>query len=198
MTLAFLMLPLTVFAGSIKGKLGFTVQGGFVAPGDSKSVNGAGLNYEPTLKSDTGFALGGNIIYGITDNFCAELSVIYNKFDFNINNGNNTAQGEFTDFSLGGQYRFLPGERFVPYVGGGIDFFYNDFDPVPDERLHNDNSIGGHLQAGMDFFLTQAIAFNIELRGAIASEADIMRNGVVIVNYDPSNLSGLLGIRFFY
>ncbi len=196
-TFALVLLPITVFADSIKDKFGFTVQGGFTAPTDSKSVNGAGLNYEPTLKSDVGYAIGGGIIFGLTDNLCSEISAIYNRFDFNSGNGT-TAVGEFTDFSLGVQYRFMPGSRFVPYVGAGLDFFYNDFDPVPDERLHNDNSFGGHLQAGMDYFLTRTLALNVELRGAIATEADISRNGVLIVKYDPSNLSGLIGIRFFY
>ena len=144
-----------------------------------------------------GAAIGGGIIFGLTDNLCSEISAIYNRFDFNSGNGT-TAVGEFTDFSLGAQYRFMPGSRFVPYVGAGLDFFYNDFDPVPDERLHNDNSFGGHLQAGMDYFLTRTLALNVELRGAIATEADISRNGVLIVKYDPSNLSGLIGIRFFY
>lgn len=42
---------------------------------------------------------------------------------------------EFT-VTVGAQYRFMPHGTAVPYLGAGLDLFYNDFDPVPDESLY--------------------------------------------------------------
>jgi outer membrane protein len=183
-------------ADSIAGKLGVSVRGGFTVPADSELSDGT------KIETDTGWNVGGGIIYGINNNFAAALDVIYSETDAKAT-GIDIGVGKTTDISLGVQYRFMPQNALVPYVGAGIDVLVNDFSPnsnllVP-SSLDTDTTFGGHVSAGIDYFITSKVALNAELRGVLSTEADVKDNtGLVGAKYDPSNFSGLFGVRVFF
>ena len=61
-----------------------------------------------------------------------------------------------------------------------------------------DAAFGGFAKVGLDFFVTPKIALNAEFKGTLATEQDVKQNGVAGIKYDPSNFSGLFGVRFFF
>lgn len=190
-------------AESIKGKHGVTARGGFLIPADSK------LDVGEKLDADTGFAVGGGVIYGISDNLAAELDVTYSKYDLYLNSlGVKTKyfEVETHTVSLGAQYRFLPEGSIVPYIGAGVDLLINEttdeISPAlgfPAEEYDTELSYGGHLSVGADIFITSQVAFTAEFKGILATEADVERDdGARIVKLDPSGVSGLFGFRYFF
>lgn len=192
-------------ADSIKGKIGITGRGGFLVPAESKFTAEAGVpaGVSNKIDSDTTYAFGGGFIFGLTDNIAAELDVTYSKADAEFI-GVKFAENESINTSVGLQYRFMPSSKFVPYIGAGVDLLINDVEyvgvvagaPAPDV----DTTVGGHLSIGMDLFLTSQIALNAEFKGVLAAEADVKDkpSNIVGAKYDPSSVSGLFGIRFFF
>ena len=193
---ALLLISNAAMADSIAGKLGVSVRGGFTVPADSEFSDGT------KIETDTGWNVGGGIIYGINNNFAAALDVIYSETDAKAE-GIDIGVGKTTDISLGVQYRFMPQNTLVPYVGAGIDVLVNDFSPnsnplIP-SSLDTDTTFGGHLNAGIDYFVAKNVALNAELRGVLSTEADVKDSiGFAGAKYDPSNFSGLFGVRVFF
>ncbi|MFA5322149.1 MAG: hypothetical protein WC373_05690 [Smithella sp.] len=58
----------------------------------------------------------------------------------------------------------------------------------------------GYLSAGVDYFITPNIALNAEIRGLLSTKGDITtdEDDFVAAEYNPSNISGFVGIRFFF
>lgn len=190
----------SAMAESIKGKHGVTVRGGFLVPADSK------LDVGERLEADTGFAVGVGVLYGISDNVAAEVDVTYSDYDSNGGGFDPYFEVKTHDVSVGAQYRFMPENTVVPYVGAGVDLLVNETTDTaspqvgwPAEKYDTDLSFGGHLSVGADIFLTKQIAFTAEFKGLLATEADVKRSdGTKIATIDPSNVSGLFGFRFFF
>ena len=193
---ALLLMANSAMADSIAGKFGVSLRGGFTVPTDSELVGG------PKIEPDTGWNVGGGFIYGITDTLAADLDVIYNQSDAKIT-GIDVGTGKTADISLGLQYRFMPRNILVPYVGAGVDVLVNNFTGNSNlgapSTLDVDTTFGGHLSAGLDYFITRNFALNAEFRGVLSTEGDVKDNtGFVGAKYDPSNFSGLFGVRFFF
>jgi outer membrane protein len=139
-----------------------------------------------------GFIGGGGFIYGITDNFAAELDITHATFGTDINTDFDT-----TNISMGVQYRFLnlPVKQLVPYAGGGLDILVNG----ASNGLDVETVAGVHVKAGVDYFLMRQLALTSEIKGVIASNADIKTSGSVKVGeYDPNNFSMTFGVRYFF
>jgi outer membrane protein len=183
-------------AQSIAGKFGVSARGGFIIPSDDELV-GAGSRIE----TQVGWAAGGGLIYGITDNIAAEAEVTYSQFNGKLF-GIDVGTGKTTDIALGAQYRFMPQKALVPYVGVGIDFILNSFDNNPvlsPGQLDVDWSFGGYLKTGVDYFITPQVALNAEFKGVICTTADVKDfKGYVGAKFDPSNISGLFGVKLFF
>jgi outer membrane protein OmpA-like peptidoglycan-associated protein len=126
------------------------------------------------------------------------------NLDFDI------GKAKTVDFALGAQWRFMPKSRFVPYVGAGVDVMWNHlslddntFVFVNGLEADVDPTFGGHLSAGADFFITPNIALNAEIRGLLSTKGDITFQApgspeFEVAEYNPSNISAFLGIRFFF
>ena len=181
-----LLLTSTCWAESIKGRLGLTGKVGAIVPVRDSDIKG--VNFE----TDAGFAGGGGLIYGFTDNLAAEFDVTHApSLDANIA-GTKAGEAQFTDISLGLQFRIMPGQRLVPYVGAGGDAIKGDI-----ENSTLDWTYGGHVNAGVDVFLNKSIALNLDLRGVFAAKSDIKQNGVTVGKFDPMSFVGTVGIRLF-
>ena len=177
----------TAMADSIKGRLGVTGKIGFLVPADNDSdfFNN---------KTDTGFVGGASLIYGLDDHFAAELEVSRTAF------GSETGDFGITDVSLGGQYRFaLTNHQLVPYVGVGLDILVSDYDPNDGSSRNVDTTVGAHLSAGADYFIAKQLALTAEAKVVAAPNTSITDDfGDHRGNFDPSSVSGTVGIRYFF
>jgi outer membrane protein len=178
----------TAMADSIKGKLGVTGRIGFLVPADNTAEN---LNN----KTDTGFIAGAGLIYGIDDHFAAELDVTRTSF------GSDTGDFGITNVSLGAQYRFaLQQRQFVPYIGAGLDILVSDYDENGGARSDVDTTVGVHISGGVDYFLQKNLALTAEAKLVAAPDTSITdrKSGDHVGNFDPSNFSTTVGIRYFF
>ena len=197
-------------ADSIAGKWGITGRIGTTYVYESEfsgaAVSGWGVNKD--IPAGWGFAGGAGLMYGFTDNVAGYFDVTYDQFNIKASP---KGQGEQTvgtvkmiDFTVGAQWRFMPKKAFVPYIGAGLDLMINRFgfdDAYSDgSDMEADNTYGGHLS--FDYFLTPNIALNAEIRGVYGTKGNIIRKypgeqDVVALDYNPTNISGFVGIRFF-
>lgn len=203
----------TAMADSIAGKIGISAQGGasyiFNSEFTDQAIANTTINKE--IKPDLGYAAGGGIIYGITDNLAVNFNVIYFQADARVGSYPLEAilgRGKSIDFALGAQWRFLPKSQFVPYVEAGVDVLLNRFDTSEfvgqmlggaNTNLDVDTTYGGHLSVGGDFFFNPHVALNAEIRGLYSTEGNVkISNSFVVAKYNPSNISAFLGIKFFF
>lgn len=181
------LLTSTAMAESINGRLGVTGKLGFTVPLKDLEVGGAEIG-----EHETGFVGGGGLIYGLGDNFALELDVTHAPAtDIKIN-GSKVAEQETTDISFGLQYRIMPENRLVPYLGAGADFIKGD---ITNSRI--DWAYGGHASVGLDYFITKSIVATADFRIIAGSKSDILLNDTTIGRYDPMNFTGTFGVRLF-
>ncbi len=179
----------TAMAESINGRLGLTGKIGVVVPlADDSTINGSSF-----WLSDAGFAGGGGLMYGIGDYLALEADVTHvPSLDVKMGSGTKVAEAQFTDFSIGLQFRPLPGWSRVPYVGGGADIIKGDID-----NSTLDWSYGGHVNGGVDYFVNRSIALNLECRGIFTTKSDIQQNGVTVGKFNPMSVVTTFGVRLF-
>jgi len=171
-------------ADSIDGKLGVTGRLGFLIPADHNN----------SANPDAGFVGGGGLIFGIGNNFAADLEVTHASF------GSDRGDFGITDIALGGQYRFkLSDHHWVPYAGAGLDVLISDLDGNNGERLSHDTRIGVHAKGGIDYFINKQFALTAEAKVVAANRSDIIDGfGDHVGHYTPTNTSGTVGIRYFF
>lgn len=174
------------------GKLGVTARLGFLAPADS--------DVGPyKIETDAGFNYGGGLIYLINQNWAAEVDVTHTEYGSNLTDGRDGGDFDVTNVSLGCQYRFEVGnKKLTPYVGGGLDILIADYKVPSGVRLDVDTVVGAHASGGIDYFITPQFALNAEGKAVAAPEADINDAGGHVGNFDPSSVSGMVGVRFFF
>lgn len=181
-----LTLTAVAHADSIKGKVGITARLGFVIPSDNESDF---LHNE----TDVGVVGGGGLIFGIDDHLAGEFEITRSAF------GSETGDFGMTDLALGVQYRFQPRSPLVPYIGAGLDILLSDYDPHDRSIRDVDTTVGVHLSGGIDYFFHKRMALNAEGKILIAPDADITnRFGDHVGNFDPSNFSATVGLRYFF
>jgi outer membrane protein len=183
----------SVFAMGIAGKAGVTLHGGMILPADQKRGS-------DTLDAVMGYSYGGGFIYGLNNNFAMEIGVDHSSFDAEFQ-GVKTAKVESNDISIGGQYRFLgtaPMRQLaVPYIGAGLDVFVANY-RTNGNSLDVDPSVGAHVTAGVDLFVSSRVALNAEVKGVIAADADARLAGATVAKFNGSGVLGLFGVRLFF
>ncbi len=172
----------TAIAESIKGKIGVTGKIGVVIPSD----NDIGPYKNET---DAGFIGGGGFIYGIDNNFAAEIDITRSMFDSDF--------GDFgvTNVTLGAQYRFVINQpQLVPYLGAGLDILMTD----AEHGREVDTTVGVHFSGGIDYFIMKQLALTAEAKVVVAPDADIKGPSGKQGNFDPTSLSATFGVRYFF
>jgi outer membrane protein len=206
-------LPEASHADSIKGRLGVTGRLGLMVSSDIDYTGITPYTIIPSItvvelqknnaKAETAFVGGGGFIYGVTDHFAVEVDVTHTpEIDYDIYSGLKALEITTTNVSLGLQYRFLPENRLVPYLGGGVDFILSDGKYLTGDQLNIDTVMGGHVNIGADFFVTKRIALNADFRGVLGPKANIyIQNSSLSeafnAEYDPNSFVALFGVRFF-
>lgn len=186
-----LLLTTTAFADTIDNRFGFTGRFGFAMPeklDDAEFINS-------TTDAEDGVAWNGGFIYGFTDNIAGELEISYlPQLDVELK-GVKAYEAKLYDYAIGLQYRFMPKERVVPYLGAGIDLIKGDLKHVNGNKYDLESTWGGHINAGVDWFLTKGIALTADLRGTAAVSGDIERGDTKVNEYDPFWIQGTVGVR---
>lgn len=203
----------SAMADSIAGKFGITGRAGssYVYESEFTHADIEGWSPDKKINAEFGFFGGGGLMYGIKENIAVYFDVTYCQFGIKAfpegQGEQKVGTVEMVDFSLGAQWRFMPKNSFVPYIGIGLDMMLNKFrldDAYSDgSEMEARNTYGGHLSLGADFFVTRNIAFNAEVRGTYGTKGNIIRKypgevDVVAVDYNPSNIAGYVGARVFF
>ena len=187
--------PASVFAEGIGGHFGLSVLGGVNIPTDQKS------SASGDMSSNLGYGYGGGLIFGLNNNIAVELEAIHSHVTADLHDVR-SAEYDSNDIAIGGQYRFLGTapmrQRVVPYLGAGLDLFLSSAKFVGGPQNDADISVGAHLKAGGDLFLTSNLALNLELRGVVGTETNVRQGGATIGKFDPTSLLALAGVRVFF
>lgn len=178
-------------AAGIDGRLGIFGKLGAFVPLKGDFVSG-------TTGSKTGFATGGGLVYGFGGCFAAELDVTHVPSLDVKNAGIQTYEASFTDLALGLQYRFIPDNRMVPYLGAGVDLIKGELEhSTTGTQFDLDWTVGGHLNAGLDYFITRGVALTTDLRVVYAAKGDVTISDAEVGRYNPTSFIGSVGIRLF-
>lgn len=189
-TLTIILATGTAMAASIDGRFGMTGKAGvLVALKDDFTSSTGG--------SSPGFAYGGGLIYGLSKNFALELDFTHVPNLDVETSGIKVLEASFTDLSLGVQYRFIPENRLVPYLGVGADIIKGELANLAGRKYDMDWTGGGHVNAGFDYFITRGIALNVDVRGVYTAKGDIKDGDVWVGEYNPMSFIGMVGIRLF-
>jgi outer membrane protein len=179
----------SAFGAGIEGRFGITGKAGALVPLQDGFISN-------TSNSEAGVAAGGGFIFGFGEHFAAEVDVTrLLKSDVNIA-GSKAYEASLTDVALGLQYRFAPDNRLVPFIGGGADFIRGELKHVSGAKYDLDWTVGGHVNLGMDFFITRGIALTVDARGLFAADGDV-KGGANPGRYDPMSFIGTVGFRLF-
>lgn len=144
-----------------------------------------------------------DITYFFTKNIAAELILtVPQKHDVTLS-GAKIGTFKHLPPTLTAQYHFLPEGTFRPYVGAGINYtrissVALNVPGVGDLSLEN-SSIGGALQAGVDFKIADNLFLNIDIKKIwIASDVMLKATGAKVssVTLDPIAIGVGIGYRF--
>jgi outer membrane protein len=185
MALALVLVGASAFADSLNGRFGITGKGGGLVPLQDDFIRG-------TTDAKAGVAAGGGMIFGLGRNFAIEFDGTHVMNLEGNNAGAKAYDASFTDLALGIQYRVASENRLVPFFGAGVDFIKGQLKNSLGTRIDLDWTEGGHVNLGLDYFLTRGIALSLELRGMLAFEGDLKGFDT---KYDPTSCLGTLGIR---
>ncbi|MFQ6083359.1 MAG: OmpW family outer membrane protein [Candidatus Aminicenantia bacterium] len=186
-------------------KSGIGIRAGYAMPSEEKY--GSGLKY------------GANFCFGITKNIAIELSGL--RFQSNVEEDPEAlSKGKLSaiPIQLSIQGRFPINNQFVPYVLGGAGYYLNSF--TFDEDLTDawdalgfdieekvENTTGFHFGAGIDYFFTDNIALNADIRYCIVKTkgswtiTDQIGGTETSEDLEDLNLNSIMfgvGLKFFF
>ncbi len=139
---------------------------------------GGGAGYTMPSQSDfaKGLNFGGTLGYGLTKHLAVELRIPYFQSDVS-GTAEGLSSGRLSRLSimLSAQVRYPIRKRFAPYLVAGGDFHWNtfrldesiakswsDLGYTFEERV--DHAFGFHFGAGLDVFLLENLALNLDAR----------------------------------
>ena len=139
------------------------------------------------LEFDETMQFGLNLIYYFNQYYGIEISTDYLTTDVELKFDNKSGPlGELKQIPILMTARFQfpinKTQTFI-YIGGGGGYFLNDLDQVISSGTHEfaglnavteiDDSYGFHLNAGVDYFITNSWALNLDFK-CIFNKADII------------------------
>ena len=78
----------------------------------------------------------------------------------------------------------------------GADFIKGRLKHVSGNSYDLDWTYGGHVNAGLDWFLTKGIALTADVRAVSAVSGDLLSGSTKVAKYDPFWVQGTFGARF--
>jgi outer membrane protein len=165
---------------------------------NSSSTIGGSVYASPTAMPEV------DLSYFITDNIALELIAATTKHWIKLNG---TAVGTVKAGStwvlpptLTLQYHFMPKERFSPYLGAGLNYtlFYGSEAAAGLTDLKLGSNVGFALQAGFDYFLTDKMFLNADIKQIFLTTNAKVNGGAVRAKTDlnPMILGFGVGWKF--
>src|SRR5450830_1234074 len=140
-----------------------------------------------------------DISYFFTPNWAAELVLTYpQKHDVKLD-GNTIGSFKHLPPTLLAQYHFTPSSPVSPYVGAGINYTrISDVNLLNGGARLENHSIGGALQAGVDFKLDSHWLINFDVKKVQIRSDVLAANGSKLstVKIDPWLIGVGVGYRF--
>jgi opacity protein-like surface antigen len=107
--------------------------------------------YQDTKDADQGVGIGGKLGFGIF-----ELRATYFD-DVTTDTGRNDFEIKMLPLEAGLAFKFAPGDRFSPYIGGGAGYYLLDTN-----RGEVDDEVGYYAVLGANFTGVSGLGFNVE------------------------------------
>ena len=169
-------------------------------------------NFDTSYDNSLGVSF--DFSYFFVKSFSLEFSLGYTQTDMEVGyRGDTEAYGTLTQIPilLTARYHFVFNDKVVPYIGAGIGYYLNDmdnadgngdfFDGAPSGvESFADDAFGYHINAGVEFFIIDRLALNIDLKYVLMS-TDIGFEGA---GYDESSDSKVdvfstgVGIKYYF
>ena len=130
-----------------------------------------GVTFDP----DATVLFEGIAQYFVNDLFSLEFSVGYSNGDFDAESlGVSVNFGELQQIPVrltGRFHHWFVDSKATFYGGGGVGYYFNDFDLAnvvlssePGASVDVDNSFGYHLDAGVEYFVTESWALDLDVK----------------------------------
>ncbi len=212
--LAFVVISLILFPAIVpaadSSRFGIGVRGGFVFSGED-TITDVTDGTRVDIDFDSAFCVGINTTYVMNDVLSMELSgdwVFDRETEF-MTSGGSVGGGDISTIPVLWTLRIhIPiSSGFKPYIGGGVGWYFNSFDQNPLWNASNpgvsaelDDSFAWHANAGLEFFLTENVAFNIDGK-YIWSSPDMNLTGTGYYQTYEIDLDGFVvgvGIKFYF
>lgn len=139
-----------------------------------------------------------DISYFFTPNWAAELILTYPQKHTVTLDGASIGTFKHLPPTLTLQYHFLPGATIDPYVGAGINYtLLSKVHLLNGAGSLEHDSVGGAIQAGIDFKIDKQWSFNVDVKKA-QIRSDVMIGGAKAsrVKVDPVLFGVGVGYRF--
>jgi len=170
----------------------FSSNFGFAQPLGKWGIGGRISYYAPdefraegdTWDPDEGVLLEGNISYFVNNWFSLELGAGYTRSDVDLKDGKTGLSIDFGELEqipillTGRLHYWFSNSKITLYAGGGVGYYINDFElsgsvsaEFPVSTLDADDSFGFHVNGGMESFLTDKVALDLDLK-YVWNEAD--------------------------
>lgn len=159
--------------------------------GNSPEVSGAKVEVNNKTFPEVDFS------YNITRNISAELILTYpQKHDVKLQ-GAKIGTIKHLPPTLTLQYQFLPGEKFNPYVGAGLNYTRFMSANLPAGVTTDKSSAGFALQVGADIEIAKNTYINLDFK-RVNIETDVKVSGAKLttLKVDPNLISVGIGWRF--
>jgi outer membrane protein len=162
-----------------------------VVPNASSSISGLDVSSQWAPELD--------FSYFFTKSIAVELILATTRHEITLN-GNSLGNVSVLPPTLTLQYHFTDWGAFQPYVGGGLNvtWFYNNGLKLGNTPLDLDkSSVGGALQAGMDYEFQKNWYFNLDYK-YIWMSTNVSAAGTTVtkLKIDPSVYGIGVGYRF--
>lgn len=159
------------FSQDMEGKFGVGARVAFV------NYTGESHHLIPEADFDDAAMYGANLTYFVHRHFSFELSVDYVESDLNLLNI--TIGGlEQVPILLTARTHLSTNPKVNPYLGIGLGYYLNDFDfsdSYSGVEVDPDDAFGFHLNVGVEYFVNENFALNLELK-YIWNEVDFILN----------------------
>jgi len=159
--------------------------------GNSPEVKGAKVEINNKTFPEIDFA------YNFTRNIAAELVLTYpQKHDVSLQ-GARIGSIKHLPPVLLVQYQFLPGEKFNPYVGAGVNYTRFMSANLPAGITTDKSSTGFAAQAGVDIEIAKNTYLNFDFKHVkIATDIKVAGATLTTLKVDPNLISIGIGWRF--
>jgi outer membrane protein len=192
----------------LQGRIGLGARASYVNYSDDDNIlAGIKLDTEP----DDAVMFDANINYFFNNYLSVEYSHGYVKTDVDLSaSGANGNGGELkqTPILLTGRFSMPIKDRFVPYIGAGFGYIFNDFDQDdslvesiygPGADMDIDNNWVYHVNSGCDILFTPNFALNLDVK-YIWNTVDIDMNlpGSKKEEFDMNLFVVGAGIKYYF